>query len=1114
MWSSRISGKRRVNYTKIWAILLIILMTSIDFSISVLADPFRDPNIMVNHDYGTDFISEENAAIAADANGIYVAWNGEGDLFFSMSDDDGDTWSSPVIVNEGNSAELSPSIASDGTNVYIAWRGSIDLIRDIYFDWTPISSIDFSQADMVVNSDGTGAWQSHPSLATDGTNVYVVWEDGRSGYNSIYFDMTFILAMDFSGTDTLVGDNTGRWQGEPAVTTDGSNVYVVWSDDRADSENQIYFDYSPIGTIDFGGTDTQVSNDQFNQYNQHNPSIATDGVSIFVAWQDHQGNSWDIFFDNSTIGDIDFSGTDIVVDYAGSDDTYDPSVMVFGSNVSIIWSDRRKSPDHSIYYDSSPIADLDFSGEDVKINEVNISYRPNPAACAYGGTVFLVWQDTKQGNSDIYFSRSTDGINWLTPEVIIYDPGLPPTNQENPKIVCDDNKNLFAVWEDDNESKGIHGEMSLRDIYFSMSTDGGATWMKEVIVNSDGEGNKQFRPSIATDSVNIYIAWEDYRNEDSDIYFDMSPIAAIDFSGADIRVNSDVAGFWQYNPTIATDGTNVYVTWEDRRNGESDIYFDMSGISAVDFSGSDKKVNSDGTGNKQGAPFIATDGTNIYIAWIDERDGDWNIYFDSSSIAFVDFTLKDEIVNNDGEGSDQYGPSIACDGEHVFICWADERNEDSDIYFDMASVEDIDFSAQDVIVNGDIGGATQDSPSISTDGIYVYVTWYDERDETDSDIYFDMTRISKIDFSGSDIMVNTESESIYQHSPWIAANKTHVFAVWVDGRNPTSPDIYFADYLVPSPSDLIPPEISNLLPENGSTKSTNIPVIGAEYNDSSGIDESSVELWLDDMDVTLNATVTAEGITYTPLLASALADGVHNVTLEVKDAFGNLARVFWSFTVDTSLPDTTSPKADAGSDQEVLQGDTVLFNGNGSSDDRGIIANYTWTFTYNGNAIELYNITPSFLFEKVGNYEVTLSVKDPANNLATDTIWVNVTGLDSDGDGLTDYDETNIYGTDPNDPDTDDDGVNDGDEVERGTDPLTAEQKGKDFPWEYLWLILLIIIFVIVFIVFLLARRRKKEPEELPSETEEQPESPSDIHSEEEMDTGIPDEEELLSSSG
>lgn len=42
---------------------------------------------------------------------------------------------------------------------------------------------------------------------------------------------------------------------------------------------------------------------------------------------------------------------------------------------------------------------------------------------------------------------------------------------------------------------------------------------------------------------------------------------------------------------------------------------------------------------------------------------------------------------------------------------------------------------------------------------------------------------------------------------------------------------------------------------------------------------------------------------------------------------------------------------------------------------------------------------------------------------------------DRDNDGLYDDDETDVYGTDPNNPDTDGDGIDDGQEVFDGTDP-------------------------------------------------------------------------------
>lgn len=56
---------------------------------------------------------------------------------------------------------------------------------------------------------------------------------------------------------------------------------------------------------------------------------------------------------------------------------------------------------------------------------------------------------------------------------------------------------------------------------------------------------------------------------------------------------------------------------------------------------------------------------------------------------------------------------------------------------------------------------------------------------------------------------------------------------------------------------------------------------------------------------------------------------------------------------------------------------------------------------------------------------------------ATPTPAVEVDKIkDSDGDGLTDFEESNQYGTNPNNSDTDGDGFSDGDEVKNGYDPL------------------------------------------------------------------------------
>ena len=68
---------------------------------------------------------------------------------------------------------------------------------------------------------------------------------------------------------------------------------------------------------------------------------------------------------------------------------------------------------------------------------------------------------------------------------------------------------------------------------------------------------------------------------------------------------------------------------------------------------------------------------------------------------------------------------------------------------------------------------------------------------------------------------------------------------------------------------------------------------------------------------------------------------------------------------------------------------------------------------------------------------MTITVTDSGNPALSDSqsFEVNVSSLDTDGDGLSDFDEINMYGTSPTDSDSDGDRIDDGIEVGNGSDP-------------------------------------------------------------------------------
>ncbi|UCF07345.1 MAG: PKD domain-containing protein, partial [Thermoplasmata archaeon] len=116
-----------------------------------------------------------------------------------------------------------------------------------------------------------------------------------------------------------------------------------------------------------------------------------------------------------------------------------------------------------------------------------------------------------------------------------------------------------------------------------------------------------------------------------------------------------------------------------------------------------------------------------------------------------------------------------------------------------------------------------------------------------------------------------------------------------------------------------------------------------------------------------------------------------------------------TFLIVTVLPPPNEPPvAEAGLNQTVSEGDTVQFDGTGSSDPDGNITSYEWDFDANmdsdgdgdpTNDVDATGPAPTHVYGDDGrgvdgNYTVTLTVTDDGNLTDTDTCIVTVLNVD------------------------------------------------------------------------------------------------------------------------
>ena len=94
------------------------------------------------------------------------------------------------------------------------------------------------------------------------------------------------------------------------------------------------------------------------------------------------------------------------------------------------------------------------------------------------------------------------------------------------------------------------------------------------------------------------------------------------------------------------------------------------------------------------------------------------------------------------------------------------------------------------------------------------------------------------------------------------------------------------------------------------------------------------------------------------------------------------------------------PVAHAGSDQTVSVKTKVYFDGSGSTDPDGGNLYYSWAFGAGAKPATGRGVKPSCTYTTTGDKTVTLTVRDTDNNVASDSVTINVFSADAGSDQI------------------------------------------------------------------------------------------------------------------
>jgi hypothetical protein len=354
-----------------------------------------------------------------------------------------------------------------------------------------------------------------------------------------------------------------------------------------------------------------------------------------------------------------------------------------------------------------------FEGENFEITNWGDNFSPSIASNDH--LYLAVWyKGSSSSGFDIYGARITKDGQVLDPDGFLV---CTATQDQMFPVTAWDGENFFVVWQDKRTGNRW-------DIYGARVTPEGQVLDSEGILVAKGKFYDQVSPNLSFDGENYLVIWRGKKSSSAySIYFKRVSKNGEVLDVNPIPINPSTRD--QASPSIAFNGENYLVVWQDFRNGK---YWDTYG-SRVTPSGEvlDAKaipisLQSKEYGWNQYRPVVSWDGNFFLVIWVASIDKEW--YLEGKRVNgnggiadILDITIERE--NN----TNKTNPALRWDGDQYLLVWEEEPEGESKIYGTSIAPQYKPFEMSETIQFSSPQVQKPSHPGISTIGDNALVFW-------------------------------------------------------------------------------------------------------------------------------------------------------------------------------------------------------------------------------------------------------------------------------------------------------------------------------------------------------------------------------------------------------